>query len=564
MRNAGDRAAPGGRPPGTPREAGAGGRHTGSSGRPRDTGEQAPPGPGGPSLFTPAYRVTHADPSGQPDPRGAGPAGYRDAADASGSGYPWTDDAQGQARGGYGGAGYGGAGQGGAGYGGADQGGAGYGGAGQGGAGYGGAGYDRAGLDRAGYGAAADGPAWPDDELGSPYSWSTGDPDAWPGTSLPDTRTQHVMSNAVRGFPPAPGDPLPVYPPGPFAAWNRGQPGRQDGRAGRAGGRSERSQLATATITPDEFDTDYSLPAIKDPLPGQAGKPAGPDRRAATATGTGPVQKVRGDQLAPDAGRPVRGSGSRAKDRSGRQQARGRKKRQPAWLAIGAACVIIGAVAAILVVTIPRGTTPPSHHKPNGTPTPASSSPTPPPGQWGFIGSRATDPVPLTAAELFPATVSSHLVVYTRAKQAKSAKCRAALIGAALQAAVKRGGCTQALRATYLSKTAKVMGTIGVFNLKGATAATRAAGKAGHAEFVAQLAAKSGPAKAIGQGTGIEEAIVKGHYLVLVWAETTNLSAPQGQAGRAKLTAFMNLLVNRTVNLSLSNRMVDGKPVPPG
>jgi hypothetical protein len=108
------------------------------------------------------------------------------------------------------------------------------------------------------------------------------------------------------------------------------------------------------------------------------------------------------------------------------------------------------------------------------------------------------------------------------------------------------------------------MGTIGVFNLKTAAAATNAAGKAGHAEFVAQLAAKSGPAKSIGQGTGLEEAIVKGHYLVLVWAETTNLSAPKGKAGRAKLTNFMNLLVDRTVNVSLSNRMVDGKPVPPG
>ncbi len=371
----------------------------------------------------------------------------------------------------------------------------------------------------------------------------------------------------MRGFPPAPGDSLPVYPPGPFAAWNRGQPGRQDdrdGRAGRAGGLADGSQLATATITPDEFDTDYSIPAIKDPLPGQAGRSAGADRRrAAAATGTAPapVQKVRGDQLAPEAGRAPRGG--RAKGRSGRPPARGRRKRRPAWLAIGTACVIIAAVAAILVVTIPRGTAPPQHHRPSSTPTPAGSSPAPP-GQWGFIGTRATDPVPLTAAELYPAKVASHGAVYTRARKAEGDNCHAALIGSGLQAAVKRGACSQTLRATYLSKAAKVMATIGVFNLKTAAAATKAAGKAGHAEFVAQLAAKSGPAKAIGQGTGLEEAIVKGHYLVLVWAETTNLSPPKGKAGRARLTAFMNFLVNHTVNVSLSNRMVDGKPVPPG
>jgi hypothetical protein len=524
---------------------------SGSSGRPRDTDEQAPP-PGGPSLFTPAYRVSHADAGGQPGTSSAGPGGYGDAGfghaarDDQGSGYAWTDGEPGQARGGY------------------DR--AGHGSADPGRADHDGAGYGRADVDRAGYGAAADGPAWPDDELGSPYSWATGDPSAWPGTSLPDAGAQHVMSNAVRGFPPAPGDSLPVYPPGPFAAWNRGQPGRQDGRdgrTGRAGGLADGSQLATATITPDEFDTDYSIPAIRDPSPGHAGRSAGTERRrAAAVTGAEPVQKVRGDQLSQDAGRASRGS--RAKGRSGRPQGRGRKRRQPAWLAIGAACVIIVAVAAILVVTIPRGTTPPPHHKPSSTPTPASSSPTTPSGQWGFIGSRTTDPMPLTTAELYPASFSSPGTAYTRVRVAKGNNCHAALIGSALQSAVKRGGCNQTLRATYVAKAAKVMATIGVFNLKTAGAATKAAGKAGRAEFVAQLAAKSGPAKAIGQGTGLEEAIVKGHYLVLVWAETSNLSPPKGKAGRARLTAFMNLLVNRTVNVSLSNRMVDGKPVPPG
>lgn len=503
MRNAGDRAAPGGRPHGAPRDADAGGRGTGSSGRPWDADEQARSA-GSASLFTPAYRVSRASEGGQPGTASAGQAGD----------------------GGHGRHGHG------------------------------------------GYGTGPGGPAWPDDEIASPYTWSTDDPDAWPGGGLPaqDAGAQPVLSNAVRGFPPAPGDSLPVYPPGPFAAWNRGQPGFQDdrdGRASRAGGLADSSQLATATITPDEFDTDYSLPAIKDPIPGQENRSAGPERRrAALANRTEPVQKVRADQLTPAAGRRPGDTG--AKGRSGRPAGRGRKKRQPAWHAITAACVIIAAVAGILVVTIPRGTSPPQRHHPSSTPTPVTSSPARPSGQWGYIGSRKTDQVPLTAAELYPATVSSHGTVYTKARQTKGTKCRAALIGSALQAAVKRGACIQTLRATYLSKAAKVMATIGVFNLKTAAAATKAASMAGHAEFVAQLAAKSGPAKAIGQGTGIEEAIVKGHYLVLVWAEKTNLNPPKSKAGRAKLTAFMNLLVNHTVNVSLSNRMVDGKPVPPG
>ena len=365
------------------------------------------------------------------------------------------------------------------------------------------------------------------DDLGSAYSWSADDPDAWPATKLPgqDAVAQPVRSNAVRGFPPAPGDPLPIYPPGPFAAWNVGQPGRSDGRSGARAGLTDSSALTTATITPDEFDTDYSLPAIKDPIPGRDRRSAGSDqRRSADLTGQGMAQQVRGDQ-------PLREPAPVS--HGGRPKGRGsRKKRQPAWLAIGAAGVIIAAVAAILVVTLPRGNSPAPRHTPTSTPSPVSASPTAPPGPWGFIGSRKTDPVPLTAAELFPASVSNGSTVYIRAIKAKGTNCRGALIGSELQAAVRRAGCKQTLRATYLSKGAKVMATIGVYNLKTFATASKAAGKAGHNEFVAQLAAKAGPAKSIGQGTGLEEAIVKGHYLVLVWAENTNLNPPKTEAGQ--------------------------------
>ncbi|HKR71079.1 MAG TPA: hypothetical protein VJT16_19725 [Streptosporangiaceae bacterium] len=414
------------------------------------------------------------------------------------------------------------------------------------------------------YGASATNPAPYYDDLDSGYSWSADDPDAWPAMSLSgrDAVGQPARSNAVRGFPPAPGDPLPVYPPGPFAAWNVGQPGRSDGRSGQSGraGLTDASALTTATITPDEFDTDYSLPAIKDPIPGRDRRSAGSDQRQATdVTGLPMAQKARSDQRLREPA-PV-SHGGRSRGKASRAGDGSRKKRQPAWLAISVAGVIIAAVAAILVVTLPHGGSPAPRNTPTSTPSPVSASPTAPPGPWGFIGSRKTDPLPLTAAELFPASVSNGGTVYSRAIKAKGTNCRGALIGSALQAAVRRAGCKQTLRATYLSKGAKVMATIGVFNLKTFGTASKAAGKAGHNEFVAQLAAKAGPAKSIGQGTGLEEAIVKGHYLVLVWAENTNLNAPKTQAGRTRLTDFMNLLVKHTVNVSLSNRMVDGKPV---
>jgi hypothetical protein len=377
-----------------------------------------------------------------------------------------------------------------------------------------------------------------------------------------------VLSNAARGFPPAPGDPPPVYPPGPFAAWNRGQADRQRGRGGqaagsRAGGRADTSQLATATITPDEFDTDYSLPAIKDPALGQASRAAaaaGRDQRPSGVAG-GRARHGRPQRNdVPGVQVPAAPAGARPRGKSG-AAGRPRKKRQSAWLAIGTAGVIVAAVASVLVLTSPGSGGPAGGLKPSKTPGALRTSPTPPPGPWKYIGSRKTDAVPLTTGELYPASISNAGTVYTRAAQTKSTKCRPALIGTALQAAVRHGGCTQSLRATYLSKSAKVMGTIGVFNLKNYTVASSAASKAGHSEFVAQLAAKAGPAKAIGQGTGIEEALVKGHYLVLIWAEDTNLNSPKSKAGRARLTSFMGLLFRQTVSVSLSHRMVDGKPV---
>jgi hypothetical protein len=402
---------------------------------------------------------------------------------------------------------------------------------------------------------------WPDDDVRSAYTWASDDVGLWPG--------EKVVTNAVRGFPPAPGEPLPVYPPGPFAAWNRGQPGQGDVRdlqdtQHRAGS----SQLVSARITPDEFDTNHSLPAIKDPIPGRENSASGgrdQGRRLAAAAIQGPVRDRRAEQdtLAPPSdGRGQPGGPSRPAAPAARP-GRTRKRRQSAWLAIAAAGIIVGAVAFILVTASP-GASPPNQPKSRATPPTASTSPTPPAGRWGYIGARKTDPVPLTIAELFPASFSGGTTTYKRAAQTKGKDCRAALIGSALQAAVRRANCTQVLRATYLSKTAKVMGTIGVFNLKNSAAASNAASKAGKSEFVNQLAAKTGPANAIGQGTGIEEAVVKGHYLVLVWAEATSLNPPKHPAGRHRLEAFMNLLIKNTVNLSLSTRMVDGKPAQPG
>jgi hypothetical protein len=236
-------------------------------------------------------------------------------------------------------------------------------------------------------------------------------------------------------------------------------------------------------------------------------------------------------------------------------------------IAIGAAAAIIVAVAVVLVLTSHNPSSTGSGGASQDNTTHRQTSPTTSPSPsilhetWQYIAVRATDPVKLTTQELYPARFTGRSgVSYRRSIAAKAQGCRSALTGSSLQAAVHHAGCTQAIRASYFSATAKTMATIGVFNLKTYTGATAAAKAAGRAELVAQLPAHTGPTHQIGQGTGIEYAGIKGHYLVLVYAEFIDLQAPKNSAQRQRLDTFISQLIVGTVNISLSYREANGKP----
>ena len=104
------------------------------------------------------------------------------------------------------------------------------------------------------------------------------------------------------------------------------------------------------------------------------------------------------------------------------------------------------------------------------------------------------------------------------------------------------------------------MGTIGVLNLSTAKAATTVARAADANDFISQLAGPHGATTKIGQGTGIEEAAAKGHYLILIWAEFTNLRKPRTGAQLKTVEQFMTELLQNTANVSLTNRMLTGTP----
>jgi hypothetical protein len=193
----------------------------------------------------------------------------------------------------------------------------------------------------------------------------------------------------------------------------------------------------------------------------------------------------------------------------------------------------------------------------------SASRPSPSLGRWQHIATRAGDPAPLTLGQLFPAQFTVGGSDYARTADLGTAHCSRAVFGTKLQAAVRKYGCSQVMRASYLAKGKKLMGTIGVLNLRNSAGAKGVGKVTGSSQFIAQLTAPSGPTHSLAKGTGLEEAEVKGHYLILTWAEFTTLRAPRTAAERARLKAFSANLINRTANVSLTSRMVTGKPQVP-
>jgi len=104
------------------------------------------------------------------------------------------------------------------------------------------------------------------------------------------------------------------------------------------------------------------------------------------------------------------------------------------------------------------------------------------------------------------------------------------------------------------------MGTIGVVNLNTTTAAAKAGAAVDASDFISPLSTSSGVTKKLGQGTGVVWAEYKGHYLILMWAEYSDLKSPSGSTQDKQLESFEQDLVAGTINIALSERMVTGQP----
>jgi hypothetical protein len=372
---------------------------------------------------------------------------------------------------------------------------------------------------------------------------------AEPDATGPGTGLRHGQAGPAK-------DTDPGSLPGPAGRGRRLAPWSPQAAATRAtaGAAPTSTDLTSAGVA------SAAEAAVAAPAPSRGPRtrqgPAAPAGRVGIgAAGTGAPGTGAPGTGTPGTGGGRRAGGSRAPERTG---SRHRYPRSAILIAVVLVLVTGGALyfADHLISSH-------SHQaaSPQVTPT-ASAPPTPTPtptlGPYGHIASRLDDPVPLTVAQLYPLSFSARGASYTRTAVRLSKSCSNAVVGSSLQSAIGSAGCSQAARASYVSGTK--MGTIGVFNLKSASGASKAGRAAGASNFVAQLPARTGPTKKLGHGTGVEEAVFKGHYLILIWAEFTDLRTPKTKSQQASLATFMSQLLQSTANVSLSNRMANGAP----
>jgi hypothetical protein len=415
---------------------------------------------------------------------------------------------------------------------------------------------------------------WPDSGYGDPDGGTDGE-FTLTGSHY-GAAGSFARKGPARGFPPAPGQPPPVYPPGQFAAWNlpadgassvaAAWPGAASAEHGYGwpaakgpGGAAYPPSVDVPSIQPWPADDDAtgsasSWPGLAAPVAAAtAVSTAGASTTGASTTGAAPAASTAAgkETAAPAAGGPPRGKRAR---RGGR--------RLRLLVAVGAV-LVIAAAAVTYVLKFSHHATPTAGPSPSASPSaPTTPSPSPSPsssGRWGHIQTRKVDPVPLTLPEVFPAhfTASGQTYTLTAAKRGKH--CEPAVIGTKLQAAVQAAACTQVLRGSYLSGDKKIMGTIGVLNLQSARLAQHAGLATGTHEFILQLPGAKGPTRNLGKGTGIEVADVKGHYLILIWAELASQHKPKNAAQKADLIQFCNRVLNGSANVALSDRLVNGK-----
>jgi hypothetical protein len=297
------------------------------------------------------------------------------------------------------------------------------------------------------------------------------------------------------------------------------------------------------------------------------GFPPGQDQTPPDGFWYPPQEPVTGTLESPDDTDPIARVDPRpphtvAVKAGGRRSAKPKRRslsRRPGLLAMVVVVVLAAGFGAYKFFYEPRVNAPVSPSLRLPTSAPGSPDFDQSLGKWQHIGSRTLDPAPLTVAGLFPPQFELNGSSYVRTAASLSKNCSQSVYGAQLQAALQSGHCSQVARASYISGNGQLMGTVGVLNLTTAAAAQKAGQATGPQEVIAPLPAKKGATKKLGSGTGVVQAEVKGHYLILMWAQLANLKSPSTSAAKQLLEQFAGNMVTGSANINLSTRMLGSK-----
>ncbi|GLZ12285.1 hypothetical protein Acsp04_25200 [Actinomadura sp. NBRC 104425] len=201
----------------------------------------------------------------------------------------------------------------------------------------------------------------------------------------------------------------------------------------------------------------------------------------------------------------------------------------------------------------------------SATPTKTTASPTPSPTvpslQPVKLKSRTTDPTPLTLEEIFgKRSFKASGMKYSRVAWNHKSSCTSTVTGTKLTSVLRKGDCSQVLRATYVRSDGALIGSVGVFNLTTETYA-KSAVKAASAKSAA-LRPLTGPGitKKIGKGEALGTAEARGHYLVITWVQRPDGKKIPESSYKAVTTFGRQVIKNSGLSFALAYRETEGKP----
>ncbi|WP_194244135.1 hypothetical protein [Nonomuraea phyllanthi] len=350
------------------------------------------------------------------------------------------------------------------------------------------------------------------------------------------------------GRPAGPGGPAgPGRPAGPGGPGGPGAPGGPGGPGGWPGG----------------FDAPDAG------SPGPSG-PSGAPESGAPEAAEAPARSRRGRKgraAAPSSDKAPK-SDEEPQDRAEKApQSRigwspydeGPRSRAPLWFAIGGVLVLGllgGGLALMWNADDPISA---QTAAPRQTSAPLPSAP---PGEFGFAAERSTDPEPISVKEIFGKKKKFSISgrSYEMTITSKDKKCTDGALGDDLQKALKSGKCTQLVRASFRDKAGKVIGTVGVANLKTSKSAAKVAKVGDTSNYVKPLAGKDSVTKQLGSGAGGAKIWTHGHYAIMVWFQNKDGTKPD-KKGSKQLFAAIEDITKATVFKALDNRTLTGSPL---